>query len=196
MRNFPTLLALLALASPCAARGGAYSELAPLPQGGLITYTSPSKSFIVDIPRGWESFESETPRGIAAHLIGPKLADGGWRAAYHVHYFEKGAPGFAPLREMLKTERKKNRTMQRQVTPTTTWRVDRKPAKIFEVREQRIAPYGRLPAERLSLHHFYAIVPNGINAYYMIKLSVTEDKYLDYREEFRRFLKSFKITGY
>lgn len=196
MKNFLAALALLALASPGAAKGGPSSESAATAQRGLITYISPSKSFIVDIPRGWEGFESASPRGIATHLLGPELADGGWRAAYHVHYFEKGAPGFAPLREMLKIERRKNRTMRRQVTPTTTWRVDRKPAKVFEVREERITRYGRLPAERLPLHHFYAIVPNGTNAYYMIKLSVTENRYLEYREEFRRFLKSFRITSY
>ncbi len=65
-----------------------------------------------------------------------------------------------------------------------------------DVREKRDSTFGRLPAERIDLHHFYAVVPDGRDAYFMIKLSVTEKSYLKYRAEFRRFLKSFRITRY
>ena len=73
--------------------------------------------------------------------------------------------------------------------------VRRRPARVFEVREERLVPPDRLPAELVSLHHFYAFVPDGKEDYFLIKLSTTEHDFLDYRRVFRHFIKSFRIIG-
>lgn len=152
-------------------------------------------TFLCEIPEGWTGFEEETPRGVSVHLFGPVEAQGLWRAAYHVHSIEGSRPGFLPARDFLKAQRARIKSAQREATELMTWRVDRRPAKVFEVREQRFLPHGRLPAAWLRLHHFYAVVPNGRDDYFLVKLSTTEESYLKYREEFRRFLASFKPTG-
>lgn len=174
-------LALALAAAPAAAE-----------KRGYVLYTPPSGSFTAEIPEGWIPFEEESPRGTATHIIGPAEADGAWRASYHIHYFEKGKPGFLPSKEALRVFRARDKATDRDVGQMTTWRVDSKPAKMFQVREKRILPAQRLPAERVALHHFYMFVPSGRDEYYLIKLSTTEKSFLNYRTEFRRFMASFR----
>jgi hypothetical protein len=76
-----------------------------------------------------------------------------------------------------------------------SWRVGRSPGRIFEVREERVLPEGRLPAKPVRLHHFYAFVSSGADEYFMIKLSCAEDDFVEYRNEFRRFLRTFRVLG-
>ncbi|PCI37659.1 MAG: hypothetical protein COB53_05840 [Elusimicrobia bacterium] len=162
------------------------------PKRNYIRYSPPSGSFSVEIPEGWVPFEEESPRGTATHIIGPAEASGAWRASYHVHYFEKGKPGFLPAKAAMRVFRNRDKGIDREVGQMTTWRVDKKPAKMFQVREKRILPANRLPAERVSLHHFYMFLPAGRTEYYVIKLSTTEKTFLNYRAEFRRFMSTFK----
>ncbi|OIO12443.1 MAG: hypothetical protein AUJ52_00120 [Elusimicrobia bacterium CG1_02_63_36] len=184
MRNTIRAAALVLLLSPC----GAWSAQ----KHAYTLYTPPSGSFTVEIPEGWVPFEAETPRGVATHIIGPSEADGAWRASYHVHYFQKGKPGYVAPREAMKAFRERDKDTDRDVDQITVWRVDQQAAKMFQVREKRMLPSSRLPSEIVSLHHFYMFIPSGRDEYYMIKLSTTEKTFLDYRAEFRRFMKSFR----
>jgi len=182
MKTLAPLLALMLLAGPVSAK----------PKWAYVRYTPPSGSFTAEIPEGWVPFEEESPRGTATHIIGPAEAQGAWRASYHIHYFEKGKPGFIPSKEAMRVFRKRDKSIDRDVGQMTTWRVDKKPAKMFQVREKRLLPSHKLPAERVALHHFYMFVPAGREEYYLIKLSTTEKNFLNYRAEFRRFMGSFR----
>ena len=52
-------------------------------------------------------------------------------------------------------------------------------------------PLGPLPSIQENLHHYVAVVEDG-EAYYTIRLSSTEDVYLDFRDAFIAFLNSFR----
>ena len=168
----------------------------PASEQGLIRYSPPSRMFACEIPAAWGSFEQTTPTGRSVHVVGPALKGGTWRAAYHVHYREKGKAGFVSMRQAIKNARHKDATSERESTSATTRRVGKKLAQVFEVREKRMLPTDLLPAALTDLHHFYAVVGAGGEDYIVIKLSVTEAVYLDYRPEFLRFLGSFTVIGY
>lgn len=158
-------------------------------------YTPPSKAFSCVLPMGWTAFEQTAPGGTALHIVGPET-QAGWRPAYHIHVFEKGKPGWRPGRETLKALRRSEDEADRTVTGMNSWRVARKPARLFEARERRLFPPGRLPAELLDIHHFYAYVPGVGEDYLVVKLTTRESEYLDYRKEFTRFLESLRVLGY
>jgi hypothetical protein len=162
---------------------------------GYETYAPQGGGFTCDLPAGWTRFMTKTPRGIAAHAIGPELAGGAVRAAYHIHLFEQGKPGYQPIAEYMKASRQRAKSSNRQSTAPTSWRVNKGPARVFEVREDRMLPVGKLPSQITTLHHFYALVPLGRNDYFVVKLSTTEESYLEYREEFRRLLKTFRVNS-
>jgi hypothetical protein len=172
--------------------------LLALPAGAaveLLPYTPPSRSFSCLVPAGWTAFEQATPLGTAAHIWGPE-GPAGWRPAYHIHVVEKNKPGWRDPRQMLKELRRSDDASDRAPTALSSWRVAHKSARLFEVHERRMTPAGRLPAEALGVHHFYAYVP-GVGADYLIvKLTTREDDYLEYRREFMRFLDSLRLLGY
>jgi hypothetical protein len=185
-------LALLLLACPIRAQEDFSS-----PAGErFVYYAPPSRSFACDIPADWSASEEETPRGKVSHILGPVEASGLWQVGYHIHVFDKEKPGFVSARDAMTFERRDEKSSSRQATQPVSWRIANKPARVFEVREERFLPKDRLPAKRVMLHHFYAFVASGGNEYIMIKLSATEATYLDYREEFKRLLKTFRIVGY
>lgn len=158
-------------------------------------YTPPGRSFSCSMPLGWTAFEQPTPAGTVTHIVGPESA-AGWRPAYHVHAFEKGTPAYLEPRAMLKALRRSDNASDREVTGLESWRVARKSARLFEVREQRFSPAGQLPGELLNLHHFYAYVPGVGEDYFIVKLTTRETEYLEFRSEFKRFLESMRIVGY
>lgn len=168
---------------------------APASAQDEVPYTPPSKAFSCTLPMGWTAYEQSTPVGTVAHIVGPETA-AGWRPAYHIHVVEKGKPGWRRGRETLKALRRSEDAADRTVTGVNSWRVARKPARLFEAREVRMYPPGRLPAELLPLHHFYAYVPAVGEDYIVVKLTTREAEYLDYRKEFTRFLESLRVLGY
>ena len=168
---------------------------APAAAQDEVPYTPPSKAFSCTLPMGWTAYEQATPVGTVAHIVGPETA-AGWRPAYHIHVVEKGKPGWRPGRETLKALRRSEDAAERTVTGLNSWRVARKPARLFEAREVRMYPPGKLPAELLPLHHFYAYVPSVGEDYLVVKLTTREAEYLDYRKEFTRFLESLRVLGY
>lgn len=184
----PRLLCAIVLAWPAAP--------ALAKKGANLRYSPPSRIFSCDIRRGWQAFEHKTPRGAAVHILGPAEPGSSFRPAYHIHHFEKGKPGFMRAKHAMKQERRKDKATGRQATAPKSWRVGNHAARMFEVREQRLLPVGRLPARPVPIHHFYAMVPAGGEDYVMIKFSSTEESYLKYRKEFYRFLETFRIIGY
>ena len=63
------------------------------------------------------------------------------------------------------------------------------------LRKTRRLPADHAPSIEDELHHYVAVIPSG-ESYYIVKLSSTRDVYLEYRELFVRFLRSFKPLGY
>ncbi|MBI5245187.1 MAG: hypothetical protein HY922_16110 [Elusimicrobia bacterium] len=167
------------------------------PGGGppkpYVSYMPPSGGFVCDVPNGWSALEESSPHGMSTHFFGPRR--GLIRPAFHVHLLVKEALGFLPFSEALKRARSSSSAAKREVTSQQAWRVCDRPSRMFEARERRLIPPDALPAESAMLHHFYAFVPAGED-YFIVKLTVDEDEFQDYRSEFRRFLKSFQILGH
>ena len=179
-------------------KGAAFLLLLALPAAAaveLLPYTPPSRSFSCLVPSGWTAFEQATPAGTTAHILGPE-GPAGWRPAYHVHVVEKNKPGWQEPHDMLKSLRRADDSSDRAPTALNSWRVARKSARLFEVHERRMNPAGRLPAEALGIHHFYAYVPGVGEDYLIVKLTTREDDYLEFRREFMRFLDSLRLLGY
>jgi len=189
MRRNSLLWALLL----CSPGLGAWAQDAPRPKS--VLFESAHRTFAGEIPAGWSALETESPSGFSMHLLGPAEAEGAWRPAFHVHFMEKGRPGFIPLEAALKRARRSDKLTGRRATPIFRRKVAKESARRFEVTETRLAPSSTLPARPLVLHHYYALVPAG-ESYFVIKLSTTRDDYLDYRKDFERFLDTFRILGY
>lgn len=177
------LLLMLAAILPAAAQGQM-----------TASFASARRTFSCDTPKGWPVFEEDTPGGFAAHFLGPAEAGGAYRAAIHVRYFEKGQPGFVPIDDALKRERQPDKLTERSATSVARWRVARNTARRFEVTETRQLPPGLLPSQAVLLHHYYAFVASG-EGYYIIKLSSTRERYLDYKDDWEKLLATFRIIG-
>jgi hypothetical protein len=179
------MLAVLLLCS--AARAFAVEE-------GFLSYMPPSGSFACDLPAsGWSALEERSVRGISVRLIGP--AGARLRPAYQVHFVQKDTPGYIPIMDALKRERACEAPCTRESMPMQAWRISERAAKVFEIRERRRMPQEGLPSEPVMLHHFYAFLPAG-DDYFVVKLTVDEEQYNDWRLEFHRFLKTFRIIGH
>lgn len=188
MRTLPVLLAALLLPLSAGA------QFQTRPAGKRKAYVSPRRAFSCEVPPGWKAFEEETPWGFSAHFLGPAQAAGAWRAALHVHFIDRRLPGFVPVEETLKRERKADPRTGRETTPLVRWRIGRRAARRFEISETRRLPLDRLPSRPVALHHFYALLPAG-DSYFVVKLSTTRETYLDYREAFERVLDTFRVLG-
>ncbi|HVE13035.1 MAG TPA: hypothetical protein VNI01_06545, partial [Elusimicrobiota bacterium] len=131
-----------------------------------VPYTPPSKSFACEVPaEGWSAFEEETPRGLTTHILGPEEPDGRFRPAIHVQVFDASRPGFVKWQELLPKLRARDPEVGRESSTMTAWRIDRRAARTFEIREDRLLPIDRYPAEWTRLHHFYALVPGSGESY-------------------------------
>ncbi len=183
--NFCLLLSCLSFAGPSAALAG-----------GLATEFSPaSKAFTCDVPPGWTPFEEQEPWGFAVHIVGPDDAQSDYRTGIDIHYFEQGEPGFVKAAKYTDELRRGDDLTDRQSTPVVVMRVGDSLGRLFEVLETRRLPFDGLPAQDRILHHYYAIIPNGGDSYFSIDLSSSRETYLDYREMFTDFLRSFRPSG-
>lgn len=163
------------------------------PAKQFVSYMPPSGGFVCDVPNGWSALEESSPHGMSTHFFGPRR--GLIRPAFHVHFLSKDAQGFVPLSDALRREHSSSSAAKREVTSLQAWRISKRASRMFEARERRLIPPDALPAETAVLHHFYAFIPAG-EEYFIVKLTVDEDEFQDYRSEFRRFLKSFQILGH
>ena len=67
-------------------------------------------------------------------------------------------------------------------------------ARTFEVVETRRLPSEQAPSFPEELHHFVAILPHG-DGYYVLRLISARSDYLEHRDAFVRFLKTFRLLG-
>lgn len=185
-----TKLAFAALCAVLAAAVPARAEHAPLER-----YTPPSKDFSCDVPRGWSVFEEDEAGDIeAVHLLGPDDSAGDYRAGIDIRYYEKGSPGFVPYKTTIEALRRSDKLTDRQSSPINAMRVGAGLARTFEVSETRRLPLGRAPSSLEPLHRDYAIFPNG-ESYFVVTMATTREVYLDYREQFYEFLRTFRPLG-
>jgi hypothetical protein len=154
------------------------------------SYVPPSGSFQAEVPSGWSALEIRSPGGLSAHILGPQMRR--LRPAYHVHLYQKDAPGFTAPDELLRKARAADKSMGRESSGMESRRVSGRPAKVFEVRETRWLPMDSLPSEPAVIHRFYAFIADGEDLF-VASLVVDEEEYESYRGEFRRFLKSMRL---
>ena len=159
-----------------------------------LRYSPSEKLFYCDVPPGWQAFEEADAQGTTVHLLGPDGPAGGYRAGIDVRLYEKGQPGYLPVKEAVEEMRRSDKASERKATGLRPLRVSGVLARVFEVTEVRRLPEDRLPFVEEHLHHYVAVVPS-CESYFIIRLSSNLEVYLDYRDLFVAFLKSFKGLG-
>ena len=150
-----------------------------------------NKGFACEIPRAWQAFDEEEPQGSVAHILGPDNPAGTYRTGIDVHWVERGQPGFVEWKDAVERMRRADKETSREASPVRLFRTGGTLARVFEVTENRRLPPDRLPSSEQALHHYVAVVPSG-SSYYIVRLSSTRDVYLDYKDEWARFLKTFR----
>lgn len=158
------------------------------------TYTPPHGSFSCEVPVGWQSFEEETMQGTSVHFLGPAEANGAYRAAIHIHLIQQGRPGFVPIDAAVKRERRSDSATSRDASPIVFWHTANAQARRFEVTETRQLPREVMPSHPVQLHHYYVFIPAG-ESYFMLKLSTTQETFLNYKADFERLLSSFQVVA-
>ena len=166
------------------------------PKGDWIPFMPKSRLFAGDIPaKGWWPVEEETATGTVFRLIGPDNAEGTFRASLSVRFIDKDSPRFVPIKQAVERMRRDEKETRRKSTPVRPVRIGLGLARTFEVVETRRLPAEEGPSFDTELHHYVAVVPVG-EAYYVIRLITNRADYLDYREDFVKFLKSLRaISG-
>lgn len=150
-------------------------------------YIPASRAFACDLPQGWQAFEEEDPSGSVVHLLGPDNPSGSYRTGIDIRLLESKRPYRETLEELRRPEPETGRT----ATAVRPLRIPAALARTFEVIETRWLPEERLPALEEELHHYVALIPSG-ESLILVRLSSSRDIYLEYRDLFVRFLKSFK----
>ncbi|UPT74594.1 MAG: hypothetical protein M0D55_02340 [Elusimicrobiota bacterium] len=201
-------LAVLLLAAPAGAEdwldGAAKSAReavipgvpAPEPaKKGWIPFIPNSRLFSGEIPaEGWWPMEEETATGSVFRLLGADSQSGSVRATMSVRFYDKDTPGFTPIKQAVEIMRKEDKTFPREITPVRPVRVGLGLARTFEIVETRRMPSEDGPAFEEELHHYVAVIPVG-EAYYLIRLISSRATYLDYRDDFVRFMKSMRTLS-
>lgn len=180
------LLAAAVLALSLGAAPARAADAAP------TAYTPPSKDFVCDLPAGWTAFADSEPREMeAVHLLGPDDSGGTFRTGIDIRYYEKGSPGFVAYKTAIEGLRRSDGMTDRSSTPITAMRIGAGLARVFEISETRRLPIDRAFSLTEPLHRYYAIFPNG-ESYFVVSLTTTREVYLDYRDMFTQFLKTFR----
>jgi len=164
------------------------------PEPKFKSYAPASGLFACEIPSSWSPVEEEDALGPVAHILGPDNPAGTFRTGLSVRWFEPGLPGFLDAKKAIDFLRRPDRALDRHATPVRPLRVSGLLGRSFELFETRLLPLEQLPASPEVIHHYVAVIPSGAG-YYVIRLSSTRDVYLDFRDEFSRFLKNFQPLG-
>lgn len=161
-------------------------------RGQSIPFSPPSGLFTCDLPSAeWTAFEEEEARGTAVHLLGPDNPSGSYRTGIDIHRADPLRPGFIPMKEALSRLRRDGGPTGRVVTPIKRVKVGPGLARVFQVKETRRVPLDLSPSIEETLHHYVAVIEDGSD-YFVIRLSSSEDVYLDFRDTFLAFLNSFR----
>jgi hypothetical protein len=204
--DFKFLLAALLLGAPAGAEDwllGAQkaAAAAPVPgeappeaaKGASVSYEPASRLFRADLPSsGWRPFEEEDALGLVVRVLGPDDPSGTLRAALTVRLIDRDAPNFAPAKTAVEALRRE--APGREATAVRPLRISAGLARVFEIVDTRRLPLDEGPSLPVEIHEYVAVVARG-EAYYLIRLVSTRAAYLDYREDFTRFLKTFRPLG-
>lgn len=162
------------------------------PKKPWTPYVPASRLFSGEIPvEGWWPMEEETATGSVFRLLGGDSQSGAIRTVLSVRFYDKDTPGFLPIKQAVDLMRKENKETGRSITPVRPVRVGLGLARTFEIVETRRVPSDDGPSFEEELHHYVAVIPVG-EAYYLVRLVSSRATYLEYRDDFVRFMKSLR----
>lgn len=169
---------------------------AEAPKADYKPFTPASRLFSADIPTaGWWPVEEEGPDGSVFYLLGPDSPSGSFRAVLSVRSYDRDSSAYVDAKKHVELLRKDDDAVSRKATPVKPLRVGNGVlARTFEVVETRRLPSELAPSFPEELHHFVAILPNG-DGYYVLRLISSRSDYLEHRDAFVRFLKTFRLGG-
>ncbi len=183
------------LAAQRAAAGAAIpGEGSPeAPKKDWVPYEPASRLFRADLPpEGWRAFDEEDALGSVVRILGPDDASGALRAALTVRLVDRDSPAYVPAKVAVDAMRRQG--PNRECTAPQNLRVSAGLARIFEITERRRAPIDAGPSAPIELHQYVAVIPRG-ESYFVVRLITAREDYLDFRDDFVRFLKSLKPIG-
>ncbi|HXT00276.1 MAG TPA: hypothetical protein VN915_06350 [Elusimicrobiota bacterium] len=163
------------------------------PKKDWVPYEPASRLFRADLPPvGWNAFEEEDALGTVVRILGPDDPSGALRASLTVRLVDRDSPAFAPAKQAVEGMRRGG--PGREATQVRSIRIGAGLARIFEITESRRVPVESGVSSSMELHQYVAVIPRG-EAYYVVRLVSARSNYLDYRDDFMRFLKSLKPVG-
>lgn len=166
---------------------------APAPATEWIAYEPPSRLFRADLPpEGWNAYEEEDALGTVVRAFGPDDPSGALRATLSVRLIDRDAPNFLPAKEAVESMRQSK--SGREVSPVRPLRLPIGLARVFEIVETRRLPVDSGPSSPLAVHQYIAVIPRGSD-YFLVRLVTARSNYLDFRDDFTRFLRSFRPIG-
>ena len=162
------------------------------PKKAWAPFVPGSRLFSGEIPvEGWWPMEEETATGSVFRLLGGDSQSGSVRTVLSVRFYDKDTPGFTPIKLAVDLMRRENKETGRVISPVRPVRVGLGLARTFEIVETRRVPSDDGPSFEEELHHYVAVIPVG-EAYYLVRLVSSRASYLEYRDDFVRFLKSLR----
>jgi hypothetical protein len=157
-----------------------------------VSYEPASRLFRADLPpAGWNAFEEDDALGTVVRVLGPDDPSGALRATITVRLVDRDSPVFVPAKEAVAAMRRQG--PGRESSSILPLRVGAGLARVFEITEtRRVSDAG--PSAPVDIHQYVAVIPRG-EAYFVVRLVTSRASYLDYRDDFMRFLKSIKPVG-
>ena len=169
---------------------------APAPEASKpdwVPYEPASRLFRADLPPvGWRAFEEEDALGPIVRVLGPDDASGAFRSTLTVRLIDRDSPIFIPAKDAVDAMRRQG--PNRESSAVRPLRVGAGLARIFEISETRRLPVDFGPSTPLETHQYVAVIPRG-DAYFVVRLITARENYLDFRDDFVRFLKALKPVG-
>lgn len=160
-----------------------------------IPFVPSSRLFSGEIPvEGWWPMEEETATGSVFRLLGGDSQSGAVRTVLSVRFYDKDTPGFTPIKQAVERLRREDKGVRRSVSPVRPVRVGLGLARTFEIDETRRVPADDGPSFEEEIHHYVAVIPVG-EAYYLVRLVSSRATYLEYRDDFVRFMKSMRTLS-
>ena len=160
---------------------------------GWIDFEPASRLFRAEIPaNGWRGFEEEDALGPIVRVFGPDDPSGALRAMLSVRLIDRDSPGYLPIKDAVEAMRRPR--PGRDPSPVRPLRIPAGLARLFEIVEIRRIPVDEGPSATQLLHQYVAVIPRG-DAYFLVRLITSRGTYLDFRDDFVRFLRSLKPIG-
>ncbi|HAZ08367.1 MAG TPA: hypothetical protein DCZ01_07590 [Elusimicrobia bacterium] len=166
------------------------------PKPGRQVLAPASRFFLADLPSvGWRPNEEEGASGSVVRVFGPDDPSGRFRAVLSVRLVDRDSAGFQPVKRAIDAMRAADSAVARSATSVRPLRVPAGLARTFEVVETRRLPAEEGPSTPIEIHHYVAVIPHGGEAYFVVRLATARANYLDFRDDFVRFLRSLRPLG-